>query len=631
MADFSQLTIGENTYNVKDPEARTQVSTMPTASADLLGKIVQFTGTTGGGYTNGYFYKCTEPTSGTYTWEEINVQAGGGGSSVQSDWNQTNTSAADYIKNKPTIYTPATTGTAGQVLTSNGTDTPVWKTGETIHISTNNSGTTGSAETDQFNRTQWIGTCDGVTSLYDGLTIQYKIPVAGISKGDSLNINNLGEHPVLMNAATLMTTHYPIGAILILVYDSTQTASIYVNNVNTPFTGCWKIHNYDSNTTYTNQKLGNGYGTCGTAASTAAKVVTLTDYTLVINGYVSVKFTYDVPANATLNINSKGAKNIYYRGAKIVANIIKAGDIATFVYDGTQYQLVSIDHSSKAAASSGTDLSLVTTGEKYTWNNKSDLAIGTTATTAAAGNHTHALTMATDTGTSALTMAANTKYKLTAGGKTFIFTTPPDVGSTNEGLGNGYGTCGTAASTAAKVVTLTNYVLTKNGYVSVKFTYNVPANATLNINSRGAKNIYYRGAKIVANIIKAGDIATFVYDGTQYQLVAVIPARTKHTLLYSGSITGGTTLALSYNLFPSTAIDIFVKVVISPGTGITDVGYYGFGYGIQGPGHKIYLTGTSNKILSYSAIPAVQSHPTESTDFHFDTSGTLYIYQIDTL
>lgn len=85
MANFSQLTIGNTTYDVKDPEARIQVSSMPTASADLLGKIVQFTGTTGGSYTNGYFYKCTEPTSGTYAWEAINVQAGGGGGSSTVD------------------------------------------------------------------------------------------------------------------------------------------------------------------------------------------------------------------------------------------------------------------------------------------------------------------------------------------------------------------------------------------------------------------------------------------------------------------------------------------------------------------------------------------------------------------
>jgi len=84
-------------------------------------------------------------------------------------------------------------------------------------------------------------------------------------------------------------------------------------------------------------------------------------------------------------------------------------------------------YSSKTAASGGTEVSLVTTGEKYTWNNKSNLAIGTTASTAAAGNHTHSLSIATSTGTSAITLEASKKYQLTAGGSTYIFTTPPNT------------------------------------------------------------------------------------------------------------------------------------------------------------------------------------------------------------
>ena len=71
-------------------------------------------------------------------------------------------------------------------------------------------------------------------------------------------------------------------------------------------------------------------------------------------------------------------------------------------------------------------MSLFTTGEKYTWNNKSNLALGTTSTTAAAGNHTHTASLAEDTGTSAITLAASGKYKLTAGGSSVIFTMPSD-------------------------------------------------------------------------------------------------------------------------------------------------------------------------------------------------------------
>ena len=99
----------------------------------------------------------------------------------------------------------------------------------------------------------------------------------------------------------------------------------------------------DTITTYTNEKLGQGYATCTTVADTAAKVGTLSNYTLTKGGIVAVKFTNAVPKNATLNINSKGAKNIYHLGAAITDGIILAGDLAYFMYDGTQYQLLGID------------------------------------------------------------------------------------------------------------------------------------------------------------------------------------------------------------------------------------------------------------------------------------------------
>ena len=62
-------------------------------------------------------------------------------------------------------------------------------------------------------------------------------------------------------------------------------------------------------------------------------------------------------------------------------------------------------YTSQAAASGGTAVSLVTTGEKYTWNNKSNLTIGTTATTAAAGNHTHKYAGSESAGGPATTLA----------------------------------------------------------------------------------------------------------------------------------------------------------------------------------------------------------------------------------
>ena len=42
-------------------------------------------------------------------------------------------------------------------------------------------------------------------------------------------------------------------------------------------------------------------------------------------------------------------------------------------------------------------------------------------------NHSHGISIKTSTGTNKLTLAHGTKYELTAGGQSFIFTTPSDT------------------------------------------------------------------------------------------------------------------------------------------------------------------------------------------------------------
>ena len=149
----------------------------------------------------------------------------------------------------------------------------------------------------------------------------------------TLNVNNTGAKPIVDghgNKTIFAYTDHGIfynNYVCEFVYDGTY----------------WVYLNRDYNSTYTNMTLGNGYGTCSTAAATTAKVASLSNYNLLVGGYVSIKFTYDVPANATLNVNDRGAKNIFYKGSKIIADVIKAGDLVTFIYDGTQYVITSID------------------------------------------------------------------------------------------------------------------------------------------------------------------------------------------------------------------------------------------------------------------------------------------------
>lgn len=170
-------------------------------------------------------------------------------------------------------------------------------------------------------------------TLSAGSIIVVKFNATNSANNPTFNVNGTGAKNVWYNTGLITTSNLGYAGTanrpMYYVYDGTQFI----------FMG-WST---DSNTTYTPKSLGFGYGTCATAEATAAKVVTFSGFSLVDNGFVSVKFTYGVPASATMNINSKGAKSIYWKGSAITDGIIQAGDTATFVYISNIYHLVSID------------------------------------------------------------------------------------------------------------------------------------------------------------------------------------------------------------------------------------------------------------------------------------------------
>lgn len=190
----------------------------------------------------------------------------------------------------------------------------------------------GECSTASTDATKVVTIDNFVLSVGVQVTIKFTNAVGTDPDGDALtlNVSGTGALPMRRYGTTVMSTAtttsgWQAGAIQTFTYDG----------------AAW-VREFWYNTTYSNAALGQGYGTCSTAAATVAKVASLSSYKRVTGGIVSVMFSYDVPANATLNINSTGAKAIYYRNAKITADVIKAGDIATFVYS-SYYRLISID------------------------------------------------------------------------------------------------------------------------------------------------------------------------------------------------------------------------------------------------------------------------------------------------
>ena len=184
------------------------------------------------------------------------------------------------------------------------------------------------------------------------------------------------------------------------------------------------------------------YGTCSTAASTAAKTVTLQNgstFVLKTGATVIIKFTNKNSANSpTLNINGTGAKPIYRYGTTAASTSDgtsgwRAGSVHMFTYDGTGWI-------------------------RHFWENTNTIP-------------------------------------------------------------SGY--CTTAAETAAKTASCTDYALKTNSYLHLIIkTANTSKTAlTLNVNGKGAKPIYINGAASSTSnyTLPAGSYITF-YNGTNYYI-----------------------------------------------------------------------------------------------------------------
>lgn len=298
-------------------------------------------------------------TDSNYTAAEKSKLSGisaGAEANVQSDWSVTATTSDAFIKNKPTIPSK----------TSELTNDSGFVTGSKIYYGT----CTTAAATDPKVCTVEEFPLDGNGKPLVGTQICVKFSATDTSTTTTphLNVNGTGAERIWVNTAVLASAksayHGYANRYITYMWDGTYWV--------------WRSSGYDANTTYTNVALGHGYATQNNSAAATAITAALGSYTLTANGIVSVHFTYDVPANATLNVNGKGAKAIYHRNAPIAAGVIKAGDTATFVYS-TYYRLLSVDSYTKAeidTALSGKQATLVSGTNLKTINNESLLGSG---------------------------------------------------------------------------------------------------------------------------------------------------------------------------------------------------------------------------------------------------------------
>ena len=89
-------------------------------------------------------------------------------------------------------------------------------------------------------------------------------------------------------------------------------------------------------------------------------------------------------------------------------------------------------------------------------------------------------------------------------------------------LGFGYGVCETAGGTAAKTVSITNFILHPSSVVAVLFNNAFTASSpTLAINGGAAKPIKLYGNAIPMGKVHNKTILAMVYDGTQFNVIGI--------------------------------------------------------------------------------------------------------------
>ena len=335
-------------------------------------------------------------------------------------------------------------------------------------------------------------------------------------------------------------------------YDATQNATFPAEVKATRFTG-----------------LGTNYfGTCSTAASTAAKVVTCSGFILVAGARISVQFTTGCNTTSTmsLNVNSTGAKACAVRGNNGTATVMQChctkNDILEFVYDGT-YWVPQTPYALRNAAGD------YTIGGRFTSANRSFgnygleyfLAAGS-MTTGKPPLDSQILGMHWDNGTNysaQLAVAHGSTSTTTDAGRLFTraqygtsdvwsdwleiprFSSAPTNGQVivsdalnGDGRVKGvtlpytcYGICSTDAGAYGKEVEVDPWfpALTEGLRVSVCFANgNTSTTPTLNVNSTGAKNMYWNGkyfggTSSMSTNWDANTVVDFVYNGTAWDIV----------------------------------------------------------------------------------------------------------------
>lgn len=239
---------------------------------------------------------------------------------VQADWNQSDTTAKDYIKNKICYDFSGWKTTFSQLLKTDA---------DNMFISSYYPDYTYAYSFVQKNLEEG----STVKIAIDDSSIDFVVPVSDEAQWGEYTI---GDYQIALFGGTGNYGHFIVAmGCKTDISGSTFSIQQYVNET--------KTIDEKYLPTYLDKLA---YCTCTTAASTQAKVAACSvgQFTLTKGQKAVVKFSYaNTAVGPTLNIGSTGAKTIYWHGQVLPSTQYwEAGAVLEFVYNGSQFELIGI-------------------------------------------------------------------------------------------------------------------------------------------------------------------------------------------------------------------------------------------------------------------------------------------------
>lgn len=165
--------------------------------------------------------------------------------------------------------------------------------------------------------------CTNFPALAAGATVTVRFSAANTSTGAiTLDVNSTGAKTVYVNGAAT----------------AAGNQMLWAANANVTFT-------YDGTYWRVVSEPRTWYGTCATAAGTAAKAATINEIVVCKGTVVKLNMTYEnTSTSATMNLTSTGAKNLYYGTTTTRPTTANgygwgAASTATFVFDGQYWRV----------------------------------------------------------------------------------------------------------------------------------------------------------------------------------------------------------------------------------------------------------------------------------------------------